>query len=672
MCGIFGLILGENSNFDLRKTKPTLDHLFKLSESRGKEASGITLLINNSIYVYKSPKTASDLIQTKDYNNLLKKTENNSLPTSLAIMGHARLVTNGTMAFNQNNQPVVKDGLIAIHNGIITNDQYLWGKYPSLKRKYEVDTEILLSLIRFFYSKNNNLIEAVRKTYKNLEGSASIGVMFKDLETLLLATNTGSLYFCQSKKNQISLFASELFIIKKTIQKNLSSYLDEKKIRQIKAGSGLTINLNNNSTADFLLRNNSKITQTKEKTSKNFKIINLSPAKKQIINNHQSHNSETYKPIMDEYLKNKGKIGKLKRCSKCILPETMPFIEFDHDGVCNYCRTYKRIEVKGQDSLEKIIAPYRSKNNNPDCIVAFSGGRDSSFGLHYIKNVLKMNPVAFSYDWGMLTDLARRNQARMCGKLGIEHILISANIAQKRDFIKKNVSAWLKKPDLGTIPLFMAGDKQYFYYANKLMNQMNIKLLIMAENPLERTHFKHGFCGITHCDSDKPPYFLNFKDKISMAFYYAKQFAKNPSYLNQSLFDTFTAYLSYYMIPHNYFYLFQYTKWDEETINKTLINKYHWELAKDTHSTWRIGDGTASFYNYIYYTVAGFTENDTFCSNQIREGVLKRNEAIIKASENNQPRLESIKWYCSTIGIDFEKTIKTINAIPKLYHFLAK
>ena len=28
-----------------------------------------------------------------------------------------------------------------------------------------------------------------------------------------------------------------------------------------------------------------------------------------------------------------------------------------------------------------------------------------------------------------------------------------------------------------------------------------------------------------------------------------------------------------------------------------------WESADDTKSTWRIGDGTASFYNYIYYII---------------------------------------------------------------------
>ena len=44
-------------------------------------------------------------------------------------------------------------------------------------------------------------------------------------------------------------------------------------------------------------------------------------------------------------------------------------------------------------------------------------------------------------------------------------------------------------------------------------------------------------------------------------------------------------------------------KWDENIINDTLLNKYKWEKSSDTDSTWRIGDGAAPFYNYIYHTM---------------------------------------------------------------------
>jgi len=276
-----------------------------------------------------------------------------------------------------------------------------------------------------------------------------------------------------------------------------------------------------------------------------------------------------------------------------------------------------------------------------------------------------MNPITYTYDWGMITDLGRRNQARMTGKLGVEQILNSADIKKKRDYIRKNVLAWLKKPDLGTVPLFMAGDKQYFYYANKVAKELGISLIILCINPYEKTEFKSGFCGVR--PNAQVIYRINFQNKMKMAMHYAKAYLANPSYINTSLIDTFSAFVSYYFIPHQYLSFYEYINWDEEQISKTLLGQYNWEVAGDTSTTWRIGDGTASFYNYIYYVLAGFSENDTFRSNQIRQGRMSRDEALKLSSKENQPRWEAIQWYCDTIGVDSRKALSIINATSKRY-----
>ena len=310
---------------------------------------------------------------------------------------------------------------------------------------------------------------------------------------------------------------------------------------------------------------------------------------------------------------------------------------------------------------------FRRPGKLPDCIVSLSGGRDSTYGLHYVKTELGLNPITYTYDWGMVTDLARRNISRICGKLGVEHILISADIRRKRENIRKNVSAWLAKPDLGLIPLFMAGDKQYFYHGERLRKEMGVELTVLSENLLEKTNFKSGFCGIKPMLGKEETYSLPKKDKLALAMYYAKGFLMNPRYINSSLLDSFLAYCSYYVIEHNFLSLYRYIQWDEDVISKTLREEYDWELASDTTSTWRIGDGTASFYNYIYYAVCGFTENDTFRSNQIREGLITRDEALITSARDNRPRWESIKWYCDTVGIDAVAAVRRINQIRKLY-----
>jgi glucosamine--fructose-6-phosphate aminotransferase (isomerizing) len=361
------------------------------------------------------------------------------------------------------------------------------------------------------------------------------------------------------------------------------------------------------------------------------------------------------------------RIGALRRCSQCLLPETFPFIEFDAAAVCQHCRNHQPLRQMSEKELQTHCDSVRRTDGRPDCLIPVSGGRDSSYGLHYIKKVLGLNPVAYTYDWGMVTDLARRNISRMCEALEVEHVLVAADIAQKREFVRLNVSAWLKRPNLGTVPLFMAGDKQFFYYAEALKRQMELRTIIFSHNRFERTDFKIGFCGIDDTLRRKKLHGISFMSKVHLALFYAKEFALNPTYLNRSIIDTLSAYLSFYVLPFDYLQLYDYLQWDEPLIEDTLVNGYDWEVSNDTRTTWRIGDGTAPFYNYIYLRIAGFTENDTFRSNQIREGLLSRNNALDRVLAENRPRPEGFKWYCDTIGIDPIDTLRIINQIPTRY-----
>jgi len=65
--------------------------------------------------------------------------------------------------------------------------------------------------------------------------------------------------------------------------------------------------------------------------------------------------------------------------------------------------------------------------------------------------------------------------------------------------------------------------------------------------------------------------------------------------------------------------------------------------------------------------MAGFTEYDTFRSNQIREGQLSREQALLLVAEENQPRYQNIKWYLDALDMDFDTVIKTINRAPRKY-----
>ena len=682
MCGIFGLLTDNYSNYSDETIKKIIDTLFTLSESRGKEASGLAIKKDNKIFVFKQPIPASKLIKSKKYKELIQQSlstdgntiDNKGNSSSLAIIGQSRLVTDGIQDLNVNNQPIIKDGAVAIHNGIIVNTGELWGRFTNMQRIYEVDTEVILSMLQMFRKEKKSIITAAQETFFHIEGSASIGVLFNDNNQLLLATNTGSLYIALNQSNTLCAFASEKYILSQLISdRTLKKLWEGSTIIQVKHGSGYIVNISNLELNPFSLTIKDDSAQVIGEIVNNpVDIMDLSDA-----GTDSAFNSDPRRPrvnignkkrILNEIARQPRPEVDLRRCTKCILPETFPFIEFDDEGVCNYCRNYKKNIVKGPNVLDDLVSKYRSQNGEPDCLIGLSGGRDSSYGLHYIKNVLKMNPIAFTYDWGMVTDLARRNMSRICSKLGVEHIIVSADITKKRENIRKNIEAWLKKPELGMVPLFMAGDKQFLYYAHEVMKQTNVKLVFGCFTSLEKTDFKTGFCGIREGDTKgKVLTGHSLSTKLKLISYYMKQYLFNPAYINSSMMDTMSAYYSTYILPDAHTYIYGYIPWDEQHIVSTLREEYNWEFATDTTATWRIGDGTAPFYNYIYHTVAGFSEFDTFRSNQIREGMITRDEALKLVQEENMPRYESLEWYAQTIGFNLEDAIDVIHSIPKTY-----
>ena len=285
------------------------------------------------------------------------------------------------------------------------------------------------------------------------------------------------------------------------------------------------------------------------------------------------------------------------------------------------------------------------------------------FCTSLFKKELGIQPVAYTYDWGFVTDLARRNISRMCGELNVEHILVAADIKWKRENVRKNLLAWLNKPDLGMIPLLMAGDKHFFYYATQIKKQLGLDLTIFSMNRLEKTGFKSGFAGVNETKDFEKTHGLAAKNLAILCGYYALNFLKNPKYINRSIFDTITGFTAFYLAEKDYEQLFDFIPWDEKVIQNTLIQNYDWERAPDSVSTWRIGDGTAPFYNYVYLKGKGFTEHDTFRSNQIREGQIDRDTALKLVMAENAPRPEAFKWYCDAVNVDATCATDAINRI---------
>lgn len=605
MCGIFGVISSSAVLED------ELAVLVKHAQQRGRDSSGLVTFIKDAYQIYRADYPITRLLQEVRPQ------------ASHLVLGHSRLITNGL----GDNQPVVRDGVAVLHNGIVVNDVSLWGEIGK-KRTLQIDTEIIAGIAAAHLESGGELGQLPARILSLCRGVVACALILPRLGKLCLFSNNGSLYL--GRKGETAFFASERYPL---------TVIGCDKIEQVRDAVFVDIPVS---------QAEPEISDRKERKTDLIPALSLSGA------------AEEEKLL--GYRKYEG-----RRCTKCLLTETMPFISFDADGVCNYCRHYKpRNKPRPKEELFKLVESYRRANGD-DCLVPFSGGRDSCFGLHLIVKELQMKPITYTYDWGMVTDLGRRNISRMSAELGVENIIVADDITKKREYIARNLRAWLKSPHLGMISILTAGDKHFFRHIETIKKQTGISLNLWGINPLEVTHFKAGFLGVPPDFEEKRVYSHGVMKQLRYQGLRLGAMLQSPGYFNSSLWDTLSGeYYRSFTKKSNYYHIFDYWRWDEKQIDDTLAT-YDWERAPDTKTTWRIGDGTAAFYNYVYYTVAGFTEHDTFRSNQIREGDLTRAEALEMVEEENSPRYPNIKWYLDAVGVDFKEAIRVVNAIPKLY-----
>ena len=144
-------------------------------------------------------------------------------------------------------------------------------------------------------------------------------------------------------------------------------------------------------------------------------------------------------------------INSLRCCSRCISDTSIPGIQFDDRGICNFCKAHDELEKLyplneiGQKKLNHLLDKIRSKGKNKkyDCIVGVSGGTDSTYCL-YLAKKFGLRPLAVHLDNGWDTEIAQDNIKKVTTKLGVELKTVSCNWEEFKDlqvsFLKASVS----------------------------------------------------------------------------------------------------------------------------------------------------------------------------------------------------------------------------------------
>lgn len=137
-----------------------------------------------------------------------------------------------------------------------------------------------------------------------------------------------------------------------------------------------------------------------------------------------------------------------RSCNRCILSGSFPRIQFDEAGVCSVCRDYdqwtKEWKLKmpqNRQNLEKICKTAKAKNKHFDALIPLSGGKDSTYVLYVASQQLELKCLAYTLDFGYLSDFAKRNIENTCRKLGVEHVYYRFN----QDLMNRLFALFIRK-----------------------------------------------------------------------------------------------------------------------------------------------------------------------------------------------------------------------------------
>ncbi|AJH03360.1 7-cyano-7-deazaguanine synthase [Bacillus thuringiensis] len=111
----------------------------------------------------------------------------------------------------------------------------------------------------------------------------------------------------------------------------------------------------------------------------------------------------------------------MKYCSKCTLSDKLFSVTIDDDGVCNFCKTqtYTSDYKKPQD------LGLKTNGKNYDIVLAYSGGKDSTYTLYLLKEKYKLNVLAVTFDNGFLAEETYSNIRNVCASLNADSLIIA-------------------------------------------------------------------------------------------------------------------------------------------------------------------------------------------------------------------------------------------------------
>ncbi|MEW6219569.1 MAG: hypothetical protein AB1634_08540 [Thermodesulfobacteriota bacterium] len=316
----------------------------------------------------------------------------------------------------------------------------------------------------------------------------------------------------------------------------------------------------------------------------------------------------------------------MKRCNRCILPESVPGIRFDDQDGCNYCGMYQEHQPLGVDALRQKMERHRRVGAAYDCIVPCSGGRDSSYVLYFVARELGLRPLAVNFDNEFATEQAVANIRAACDKLAATLRRVGSGRSLASKVVHHNLLSSDRYADLNLCRACSYGMYSIIYGTAA---ELGIPMVVWGDSRQESTQAVKKAVGKHLAKKRGRERYLN-PHYLHYEYFYLRQRMEFPVKGN-SLWSRGTPQLRIAGIEE--IHLFDFVEWDRGLIKKTIQEELGWRAPEGSVSTWRTDCAIAPLINFIHTKIYGCTKSCFGYGNMIRSGKMTRDEAL--AQENS-------------------------------------
>jgi N-acetyl sugar amidotransferase len=338
-----------------------------------------------------------------------------------------------------------------------------------------------------------------------------------------------------------------------------------------------------------------------------------------------------------------------KVCSRCIYDQKILGINFDKNGICNYClqienllKIYNTGLPAGEKIFNSIINQIKNngKNKEYDCIIGVSGGTDSSYLLHLAKKVWGLKPLAVHYDNTWNSAIATININKMLKQLDVDLYTHVVDNKEVDDIFKSFFLAGVPELEAST-------DLAYAYLLRIVSKKFNIKYILEG----------HSF--VTEGIS---PLGLNYFDGK-----YIKEIHKKFGKIKLKTYPllTLTKFLKSIIFDRVKFIRpFWYINYSKESAQQFLKDKYNWKYYGGHHLENRM----TAFYHQVYLPQKFNVDLRTLSLSALtRSGIMKRDDAINELKKKRNIDNSLIKLFKKRLNLTDMEYNNVMNSKPNYW-----